>query len=1152
MAISFHQDPQIGYQQPEAYIGPEVEKRDRSVLGAAFRQENDVLNLMELMARPDFTPDSEFDYTERAKTSPLFQQFPDNFIGIQSDAEWTWLESNLQEELKDRAAIQAAGGAGIAAAMFAGILSPTVLLPAGSAATASRVSVAAARAGSWSVVGAGVQEGVLQLNQDFRTGTESAVGIASAGVIGGGLGAAVRWLDPLQLDRIAQSMATPEDMQAIRQLAPPSAYQGSGELERTLSVATLDDARQALNLGPDADLARIEAEADMQGFWRLNVDELEEEIRLRRTDDSVGAARNPEAEGLSATEFDDPGQLLGFESRLGRGFGMDWLGPVTRQSMAAIPAFRAMMSKLSTGGLYRTGNLNFQATAPGGDVESLIKGWHAGLAQAVDTQVSQFYNYYRSANRGSAFRAYFANADYKRFAEEVGKAAQMKAQGRRHHIPEVNEALTSYERDVFGPAIKEAIRLKLPGFEELQYETALKHAQFMVRKDLVRGDYQAVRQMIFENAMEQLQRNTDLLNDSKIRKVLGLDLMAENVEDYVAARAAKTVMSREEYAEAITRRVMESFSGEFRGHGIVSAMSDFGTPKMHPFIFLDPMRKWSNGRAFGEFLENDMEKVARSFNRRMAPDIELYRAFGVTDPRKREDSAGQFPFWSEAASQVEQMRARADALEGQEKVRANAAISQMVENFERDFDVVIGRMRHDWGMPADPNSVGHRLGRAVLNLNTVRLMGSVTIASVPDLARPILKYGFVNTFRYGILPMLKGFRQFRLDAKEGVYSGAALDVLMHGRSTAMFDLFDDTEYGNRLERGLQFMTNKIGSKYIGMFDHWNTGLKMFSAHIVAAKLSKDIADAADGAATKQQIAFLSAHGIDEPLADRMARVIRGKGGSEVAPGVFMPNTEDWGRVDGREPFDFQTQEWIEEARDPAVREELQDELELQRVFRGAVARAVDDTIITPGVERPNWVDGSTAGRLISQFRSFTLSSTFKVLQAGRQDAIIGNSPQVLLGSINALALGALSYYIWANTIGGNTKAQMQNELEAAISGDPEAIGRWADEAINRSGLLGVFSEAIKTAERIPALQDYVTFGDAPTARSPFVNPVAELLGPSISLANNLGRIAVTLDDPTSETFRKAKQVLPYQNVFWLRQQLDALNEHLMQQAGVAP
>src|SRR5690606_29787424 len=111
------------------------------------------------------------------------------------------------------------------------------------------------------------------------------------------------------------------------------------------------------------------------------------------------------------------------------------------------------------------------------------------------------------------------------------------------------------------------------------------------------------------------------------------------------------------------------------------------------------------------------------------------------------------------------------------------------------------------------------------------------------------------------------------------------------------------------------------------------------------------------------------------------------GGGERVNGVWLPNTEVW--------------------QSPAMR----------RAFRAAVVKEARDTIVTPGVERPLIVDETLLGKIIFQFRSFGLSSTTKTILAGAQQLRQGDMA-IVNGTILSLALGALSYYIWAVSVGG--------------------------------------------------------------------------------------------------------------------------------------
>ena len=136
----------------------------------------------------------------------MFNMKPEAFVGIGSDREWMWMEQKLYQELEDRRTVAAAGWKGVAAAMAAGALSPTILLPAGAGARATTVGRAAISAATWTAIGIGAQEAVLQKNQEFRTVGETAIGVGTGAILGGMLGGAVRWLDPLDMARIADGM----------------------------------------------------------------------------------------------------------------------------------------------------------------------------------------------------------------------------------------------------------------------------------------------------------------------------------------------------------------------------------------------------------------------------------------------------------------------------------------------------------------------------------------------------------------------------------------------------------------------------------------------------------------------------------------------------------------------------------------------------------------------------------------------------------------------------------------------------------------------------------------------------------------------------------------------------------------------------------
>jgi len=205
-------------------------------------------------------------------------------------------------------------------------------------------------------------------------------------------------------------------------------------------------------------------------------------------------------------------------------------------------------------------------------------------------------------------------------------------------------------------------------------------------------------------------------------------------------------------------------------------------------------------------------------------------------------------------------------------------------------------------------------------------------------------------------------------------------------------------------------------------------------------------------------------------------------------------------------------------------------------MRAAVNRAVDSTIITPGLDRPNWTDENMAYSMLAQFQSFTFASTNRTLLSGAQQADMA----LVNGMMLSLAMGGVSYYLWAMSIGGE-------HLEKANKFDE---GQWTDEAIARSGLLGAFSIPLDVLQKLPATQDLVTFGDQPTTRRASSGLMGTALGPSYDFAEKAFGIATELDSPTESTLHKARLLTPYQNVFWLRQAIDKVEEGIASGLGL--
>jgi len=572
--------------------------------------------------------------------------------------------------------------------------------------------------------------------------------------------------------------------------------------------------------------------------------------------------------------------------------------------------------------------------------------------------------------------------------------------------------------------------------------------------------------------------------------------------------------------KADAQTLINNITGETRRLVGFDVLTGPRGPELSRMLNIDPERVWNTSfgeRRFEDFLDRDIENVMRAYMRTVPPDIELKRAFGSVNPFNVDENPsvpGDFvdpqgnvtPFAVRFKDEAEARHAEIDRqlkAGTLTKEQAGDAHERIARDNLRSLDnlqVAVQRLRHQRGLPKDPASWGYRAAKLLLHLQTLRLMGTVLISSLADPARAVMKFGLTRTMRDGFVPMITNLKAIRMSQREARLAGIALDPVIHGRAMGLFDEFDGLAHGTLVEKGAEYLSNRMG--LIALFDHWTSAMKQFSAGVVNGKIMDSIETildpAASGSKLKEAQDFLSNVNIDERSAKAIWKeVTSGEGGGKIE-GIWVPNTERWADDGAR------------------------------RTYRAALAQEVDDTIVTPGLERPNWVDSSINARLLAQFRSFAMSSTAKTVMAAGQDVRAGHVVQVTNGALLSLALGALSYYTWAISVGGKAEEDMLNA-------SPE---KWADEAIDRSGLLGVLAELHKVGQEIPAIQPYLTFSGDKTTRRTGQGFAGQLLGPSYRfLFEDAAKFVAGMDDPTQSTVHSARRMTPFQNVFYLRRAL---------------
>lgn len=501
-------------------------------------------------------------------------------------------------------------------------------------------------------------------------------------------------------------------------------------------------------------------------------------------------------------------------------------------------------------------------------------------------------------------------------------------------------------------------------------------------------------------------------------------------------------------------------------------------------------------REIADFLEKDIDKVLSIYTRTLAPDIELKRVFGSFDWRQIIQPAVE-----ERAKKLDEI-AKAVDKKGEPRPQAwkdkeTKRINDAFDLHSRNFAAVVSRLRGTRGLPAEPDGFAYRAARTIMQLNTLRMMGMVTTASVPDVGRPVMRYGLTRVFRDGFVPLITNLKAMKMSMREGILAGAAAEVTTHTRAAALHDITNGMVRGSAFEKAVDWASTRMGQ--IALFDYWTQGGKMLTSAIANAKLMESLEKVATGNGLiryDEAVNFLAQNGITGNLPQDIWKEVLENGGGGKVNGVWWPNTESW-----KSGANVQA-------------------------YRAALAREVNNTIVSPGVEKPLFADANIAGRMLYQFKSFGMSATPKILLSGMQQ----RDGAILSGSMASLALGALSYYLWAVASGGKAYTEMQNA----------GIDKWADEAISRSGLTAGFGEIQRVAQTVPGLSSVASFSGGHQTRRPGDNLTEALLGPSFDFLKTAGGVISGLGAPTQGTVKQFFNLLPFQNTMGLREGLEAV------------
>jgi hypothetical protein len=760
--------------------------------------------------------------------------------------------------------------------------------------------------------------------------------------------------------------------------------------------------------------------------------------------------------------------------------------PLARVLNSPSKSARIQMETLSENPLLFKKNLAGMATGPeGGSVETRVKLWDAALARPL-VDLDQSYLKYR----GKSFKVTAAidtmlggrkgKLSYDDFRVEVGKAMR---RGDVHEVPEIAAASKSFRKHLFDPLKDDAIKNGLlPA--DVDVTTATSYLTRVYNTQKIIAERPAWDSKIFNwlstlrrsnsKRLDKLKADLEDLRKAKEPEEGGIKSLQGKIEK---ASALGSATDRE--LQDIVNQITDQLTGNSAGRGLYEPVPLVRGPLKERTLNIPDEQ-------IEEFLESDIDLVARQYKRTMAADVEVTRAFGRADMR----------------DQIDEIKSDyADLREAAKKKNDSKLLRQLNKKEKQDvldLEAVRDMLRGTYRTPENPDAFFIRAGRVLRDANFVRMLGGMTLSAIPDISRLVAVNGLKPVSR-ALTSLITSPKTFQMSREEAKRAAVGLDMVLNSRASSLAELTDIYSSTTRFERGLRGLSD--GFSKITLMAPWNAALKQFAGVTVADRILTESVNLTKGVATKSAITRLATAGIDKELAERIVKEFNKHGDKGT---INLSNGHLW------------------------------EDADVFEVFRAAVLKDVDRTILTPGIaEKPLWTSSET-GKLIFQFKTFAAVAHSKVLVADLQY----RDAAALNGFLMAVALGGAAY--------GAKQLAAGKEL----STDPLKL---LVESMDRSGTFAYFWDINNITEKLTrgTVGVNAAIGAAPMSRYATRNVAGALLGPSLGTVQDLSQVigALSTGDLSKSDVNAMRKMLPYQNLFYIRRLLNELEEKAATAAG---
>ncbi len=1078
---------------------------------AAFRIDNSVGSLIATIPFNQFETVDGYNPFEDDNTLAGYEDYADAFIHSQSPLETSAIKQRIDRQIQDRKLLAEAGGAGFTSSLAMGVIDPinvaATFIPGGLAVRGGSVARTAGTL-ALSNAGAGVlSETALSATQETRTLTESALNVTFDATLGGVMGSAIQ----LVKNRGALAAKFRNDVIGEQQTQPqniPNNIPG----DRSIGAAEVFDTtlEQEAIKGPS--FVNRTMNVSPVGRVAQSPSKIARQVNQQLAENNFTYAKNEE--GIAS---------FGAVETAVRRF--DAL--VYKQVESTRDYYKQYKQAARTGGDTRMSHIEFSEAVGdamrNGDQHAIPQV--AEAARAIRPIVEQTKNHMvelgilREGVKVTTAESYFPRiykfdkilsdrSEFKKvIADWLGETNQIavnKAQG------SLDKAVAGIERaenarpaaEKLGAEIREAEswsgkktqllsevdnNVRLIGEKQAVTDelSALRGLEKQTKKQAKRQEQLERKLSVIDGAeqtLPKLQRHLEILDkplqfrNEHARLSRHANSLARFDRRRQAAMRRMEPMAREELeaaADDIINKIIGAPAGIVPGELIPDGLTKHaGFTKARTLNIPDERIK--------DFLESDVNYVMENYIRQVAPEIELTKRFG------RVDMDGQIKAITEDYNSL-----ISEAATPQER----AKLEKRREADLRDIRAMRDRLLGTYGAPKDPASFFVRAGRVARHVNFLRLLGGMTISSLPDMARPIMQHGLRSALK-PLGKMMTDISKMRIAKADLREMGIGLEYALSSRSKVIADLNDPYSRRSFLERGLEWSSQKFGN--FTLMNQYTDTMKMWSGLITQSKVLNAAKAVAGGKKlSKKEVTKLAHIGIDESMLHRIADQYSRHG--EDLDGLLTGHSHLW------------------------------DDRVVREAFQSAILKDVRTTVITPGIGDTPLMMSSELGKIVMQFKTFFFATHNRALVSGIQSG----DASFYYGALLQVGLGSLVYVL---------KSMMAGR---EINTDPANLVK---EGLDWSGMMGWLGEPNNVLENLSGGTYGMSamFGGPPASRYQSRNGIGALLGPTFDLGGDIKNITagVLNGEFDDREVRSVRKLLPFQNLFYLAPLLNQVEEQM--------